>query len=302
MGRRRESAAHGFACGRLLTVPAAPPTLPPCRWCLQSERSRSAESPSRAAVIVAHPGHELGVYHWMEHHRPLYCCLTDGSGGRGRSRVLSTAGLLETVHASPGPIYGRYADREVYRLLLDGRVDVFVGLVEELAEALLGADVECVVGDAVEGFNPAHDVCRFLVDGAVAKVRRRTGRVIANYEFALDHGPGDGPESSRGEAIWLCLDEPASARKLAAALEYPELRDEVRVVLERFGPRALTVECLRPAATRLMLDRFEKERPTYEASGAYRVSQGVYTDVIRYRQHVLPALTAIERANRDERP
>lgn len=163
------------------------------------------------------------------------------------------------------------------------------------------ADVDCVVGGAVEGFNPAHDVCRFLVDGAVASIRRRTGRVIANYEFALDSGPVDGPESFEGEAVWLRLDEPAAQRKLAAALEYPELREEVRVALQRFGPRALIVECLRPAATRLVLERFEKELPTYEAGGRLRVSQGVYRDVVRYRPHVLPVLAAIERANRDER-
>lgn len=251
---------------------------------------------------MAHPGHELTVYHWMENHRPLYCCLTDGSGSNGRSRMTSTTSLLAIVHAAPGPIYGRYRDKALYRLLLDGRVDVFVRLVEELAEALVDAEIECVVGDAVEGFNPAHDVCRFLVDGAVENIRHRTGRVIANYDFALDNAPGDCPESLRGEAIWLCLDELASARKLAAALEYPELRDEVRVALERFGPRAFAVECLRPAMTRLMLDRFEQEVPTYEASGEYRVAQGVYADVIRYRQHVLPVLTAIERANQYECP
>ena len=29
------------------------------------------------------------------------------------------------------------------------------------------AGVNYVAGDAVEGFNPAHDVCRLIVDGAV---------------------------------------------------------------------------------------------------------------------------------------
>jgi hypothetical protein len=34
----------------------------------------------KTAVIVAHPGHEMVVYHWMERHRPLYFCLTNGAG------------------------------------------------------------------------------------------------------------------------------------------------------------------------------------------------------------------------------
>ena len=40
----------------------------------------------RTAVVVGHPGHELMVYHWIESHRPLYCCLTDGSGGAAESQ------------------------------------------------------------------------------------------------------------------------------------------------------------------------------------------------------------------------
>src|SRR5262249_42592986 len=168
-----------------------------------------ADDRGKAAVIVAHPGHELMVYHWMERYRPLYCCLTDGSGGSARSRLASTARLLETVGATPGPLYGRYPDREVYRLLLDERAEVFAGLAEELADALTAAGVDCVAGDAAEGFNPVHDVCRFLIDGAVARVRRRTGRVLRNYDFVLDTPPGTCPEALRAGALWLRLDEAA---------------------------------------------------------------------------------------------
>jgi hypothetical protein len=128
------------------------------------------------AVVVAHPGHELIIYHWMETHHPIYCCLTEGSGGAATSRLTSTTRLLNNVGASVGPIYRRYPDTQIYRLLLDRRVDVFVALAIELATALEEARVDCVAGDAVEGFNPVHDVCRLIVDGAVGIIRRRTGR------------------------------------------------------------------------------------------------------------------------------
>ena len=58
--------------------------------------------PRRVAVVVAHPGHELIVYRWMEEHRPIYCCLTDGSGGGATSRLSSTTRLLNAVGASAG--------------------------------------------------------------------------------------------------------------------------------------------------------------------------------------------------------
>ena len=145
--------------------------------------------PQTVALVVAHPGHELIVYHWIEQHQPIYCCLTDGSGGGATSRLASTTRLLNNVGASIGPIYGRYPDKEIYRLLLERRADVFVALSQELASALEQAGVDCVAGDAVEGFNPAHDICRLIVDGAVEILRRRTGREVRNYDFLLDGPP-----------------------------------------------------------------------------------------------------------------
>ncbi|HUE39393.1 MAG TPA: hypothetical protein VMR29_07805 [Candidatus Binatia bacterium] len=40
-----------------------------------------------AARVVAHPGHELRVHHWMERVRPVVCVLTNGSGASGCSRI-----------------------------------------------------------------------------------------------------------------------------------------------------------------------------------------------------------------------
>ena len=247
--------------------------------------------PSTVAIVVAHPGHELIVYHWMEEHHPIYCCLTDGSGGGATSRLSATTRLLNAVGASAGPIYGRYPDRQIYRLLLDGRVDVFVALAQELASALEEAGVDCVAGDAVEGFNPAHDVCRLIIDGAVLLVRRRTGREVRNYEFLLNSPH----EPSRPGSIVVQLDEVALERKLTAARDYTEMRVEVEAALSRHGRQAFAMECLRPAAT-THASRFDHELPHYEHYGERRVTEGRYSEIIRYRDHVRPVAMAIEDA------
>ena len=244
------------------------------------------------AIFVAHPGHELAVYHWIEKHQPIYCCLTDGSGGAATSRLSSTGRLLDDVGAQAGPIYGRYTDKEIYALLLDGRAEVFVELARELADAIDRAGVGCIAGDAVEGFNPAHDVCRLIIDGAVEMVRRTTGRDVWNYEFPLD-GPPDAP---RPDSLVIRLDDGALERKLAAAHDYVEMRAEVDAAIGRHGRQAFATECLRPAATRLQMSRFERELPYYERYGEKRVTEGRYTGVIRYRDHVRPVALAIDAA------
>ena len=252
----------------------------------------NAPTSDTIALVVAHPGHELLVYHWIEKHHPIYCCLTDGSGGGATSRLSSTTRLLNDVGASIGPIYGRYPDTLVYRLLLEGRVDVFVALAQELAAALAAARVDCVAGDAVEGFNPAHDVCRLIVDGAVEILRKRTGREVRNYEFLLV-GP---PDVAVPGSVVVELYEAALERKLAAAHGYAEIRAEVEAALGRYGRQAFATECLRPAATSSQTSRFEQKLPDYERHGERRVNEGRYSEIIRYRDHVHPVARAIQAA------
>ena len=239
------------------------------------------------AIVVAHPGHELVVHHLMERTHPFYFCLTDGSGGNEQPRIESTNTLLQQVGAAPGAIYGRFSDRELYRLLLDAKVNVFAELANELASNFIAADVRCVVGDAMEGFNPGHDICRALIDSAVAIVEARNGRVLQNYEFAVYDA------ASNDASIRLQLDDAALDRKLAAAMAYREMRGEVEDALRRAGRSAYAVESLRPASTRAMLEQFESRPPGYEATGEQRVASGRYRDVIRYREHVLPVLRAL---------
>jgi hypothetical protein len=248
----------------------------------------------KIALMVAHPGHELMVYHWMEKYRPIYFCLTDGSGGNAQSRLASTAGLLDKVGVRPGPLFGRYADKQVYQLLLDGRVEVFVELARELADQWVAGDIDCVSGDAVEGFNPVHDVCRFVVDGAAALAGARMGKSLQNFDFVLDGPPDACPPDVQGEARGVRLDEAALDRKLDAATEYKEMTYEIRATVLRFGRAAFAQECLRPVTTAAMLRQFETELPVYERYGNIRVNQGLYHDVIRYHQHVLPVRQAIE--------
>jgi hypothetical protein len=249
------------------------------------------------ALIVAHPGHELRVFRWMEKFRPFYCCITEGSGGNGASRIASTSALLRKVGVTPGPIYGRYPDREVYQLLLNGNIEVFAQLANELADFLVEADITYVAGDAVEGFNPVHDVCRFVIDGAVERVRKRTGRVVQNHDFVLDGKPDACPESLRSGVARLELDDEALNRKIDAAFAYRELREEVDFALGRFGRGAFGVEYLRPTMTRIMLEQFDHELPAYEQYGEIRVNEQRYDEIIRYRQHVLPVRQAIEEEN-----
>jgi hypothetical protein len=253
-------------------------------------------TPVKTALMVGHPGHELRVYHWMETHRPLMCCLTDGSGLLETPRMESAARLLAKVGGLPGPLFGVASDKQVYRHILDGRADFFASMVDSLAQTWIAAEIEMVAGDAAEGFNPTHDLCRWIVDAAVDRVKFLTGRQLVNYEFVLEARPDACPAHLRESAIWLQLDEKAIERKLAAALDYPELKAEVDMALKHFGVKAFALECLYPSNIRQMMAHWEHELPIYERHGRQRVGEGHYQTPIYYREHVLPIVSAIREA------
>jgi hypothetical protein len=243
-------------------------------------------------LIVAHPGHELRVYGWMERARPLACVLTDGSGGGGEARIESTTRVLGEIGARPGPVYGRMSDREVYAAILAGEHGLFLRLADELAETLARHGADCVVGDAVEGYNPSHDVCRLVINTAV-RMAQPGGATMSSWDFVLVGAPGHCPAHLRGAAVFLELDDAALERKLRAAHGYPELAGEVAAALERYGQAPFRTECLRPSSPAERRGWAGEEPPFYETFGEARVAEGRYPRVLRFREHVLPLADAL---------
>lgn len=224
--------------------------------------------------------------------RPIVHVLTDGSGSDGQPRIDSTTALLEGVGAAPGSIYGRLSDREIYRAILAGDHERFIALAEELAATLVRDAVDCIAGDAVEGFNPSHDVCRYVINAAV-RIASAAGQPMACYAFPLDGAPDAGPDAQRDRALRTQLDDRMLDRKLHAAHDYAELRSEVQSALQRFGKEPFRSECLWPVD---LMDPYgwDPERvPYYESYGAQRVATGAYEQVVTFREHVKPLADAL---------
>jgi len=281
------------------------------------ERAMPLTTPATpSALIVAHPGHQVRIHGWLESVRPRVFILTDGSGRSGRPRLGSTTEYLAELGLRTGTIYGRFTERAIYQAMLRHDVDLFIGLADELAEAIVREQIECVVGDATEGFNSTHDVCRLLINAAVEMATRSNSRRIANFDFPVIQRPDSCPEPLRPDAIWLHLDEDVFQRKLAVARKYyPGLIAELeaaldgteegplRTYIELCGEGAAAtkytgldmfrVECLRPVAGGDERHPFWPHPPFYERHAEKLVAAGHYERVIRYREHILPLAEAL---------
>ncbi|HJQ22901.1 MAG TPA: hypothetical protein VKA60_03220 [Blastocatellia bacterium] len=240
----------------------------------------------RAALVVAHPGHELRLYGWLGLARPTVYVLTDGSGHSGSSRLAATSSLLDAVGAERGCLYGRFTDAAFYAALRDQDVNLFTDLAGELAADLARRRVAYVVGDTIEGYNPTHDVCRALINAAVELVQRDGGQRPGNYGFAVVNWP----DASRPHATRLRLDERTFGDKLAAARAYSAWVTDINVMLGEMGAEAFRDEYLEALTDD---DEIFIEPPFYEQYGERQVAAGYYKDVLRYRQHVLPITAAL---------
>lgn len=224
--------------------------------------------------------------------RPAVCVLTNGSGSDGASRLGSTSALLESVGAAPGPVYGRMSDREIYRAILDGDHARFIALADELATSFIERNVRFVAGDAVEGFNPSHDVCRYVINAAV-RIAAAAGHTLACHAFVLDGSPTICPRGAQEPAHHVALDDERLARKLQAAYQYGELRPEVERALARYGREPFRSECLWPVDLSDPYGWDPDDIPFYESYGAERVASGAYEQVVTFRGHVKPLADAL---------
>lgn len=242
----------------------------------------------RAALVVAHPGHELALTGWLTMSRPTVFVITDGSGQLSRSRLHSTTKVLLRTGARPGSIYGHLSDKEVYEAMLGRDVDLFLRMTFELADWMWLDGVDYVVGDSAEGYNPTHDVCRVIVGGAVELASRLRGRPIGNYEYVVTGQRSDCMTGRCGGTIKLELNDDALEKKIAEALAYPELAGEVESAIQRDGLEAFRHECFHPVDNRMSWIPERNGKPYYEKHGQAKVAAGKYGRTVRYAEHIVP--------------
>ncbi len=253
--------------------------------------SKGTKSFNRSALVIAHPGHELRVYGWVVEARPQIHVLTDGSGSTGISRIPSTRSLAENIQATCGEIFPAGTDRELYQAMLKGNAPFFIALAERLAHSFAVRGTDFVGADAADGFNPAHDLCRAVVDLAITLAECSTGKPIANYQFRLADTKGGPAAAQDGDCLHCNLDDEVFTAKLRAAEGYSGLSEEVSRALDRVGRDYFRHEYLCPVKERFRFDG--TEAPYYEEVGQARIGTGDYASVIRRDTHIDPIIAAL---------
>jgi hypothetical protein len=244
---------------------------------------------TRSALLVAHPGHELFLHHWLEREQPIVFVLSDGSGGSGQDRSAASARVIREAGASIGPVFGLASDKRWYEAILACERDLFDRARRVVAATCRDARVRHLVTDSVELYNPMHDLCNALAVGAVRDIRHAGGE-IELLDYALEH-----PELKTGPArLELSLPHDAVQRKLASVGSYLQLVAEVE--RRNWPSSAYAWERLYARDADCPWPPEPADEPFYERFGRRRIEEGVYRELITYRAHVRPLAIALSGA------
>ena len=235
----------------------------------------------RAALIVAHPGHELLLHHWLERAQPIVCALTDGSGSHAQDRSGRSMKIIQRAGARVGPVFAAASDREWYRAILAGDRRLFDAAAARIADMCRAERVTQIVADALEFFNPMHDLCSCLAQNVAMQLQRSGAAELLTYPIERPDMLGGDPDHA------FALDDAALRRKLDAAAEYHELTSEVE--RKRISAMEhLASERLFSVDIHRVWPPVSPEEPFYEKFGREMVARGAYAELITYANHVRP--------------
>ncbi len=246
----------------------------------------------RRLCVFSHPNHELAVFGLLQRLRPNLLYLTDGGGEK---RVAESCQGLESIGLRDRARFLNYSERAFYDALLqrDSRFcEEVAGEIRKESDLL---QVEQVFCDAVEFYNPVHDLSLPLVRYALqGKCRVSVFEVPVVYQSV---GPHETYEIQRfplsqqwEQVVWHLTKEELAVKTRARGEIYRQLGAQMGPILAYTPASHAASEVLRPAP--IALPEPDAERVLrYEWRGRLLQERGAIEEVITYASHYRPLIS-----------
>lgn len=251
----------------------------------------------RAALVIAHPAHEIRVLHWLSRVRPHVYILTQGSRSGADSARREASELLIAAHgATIAETWGGALDRDLYDMLLDGEYSKLLQWADALTADFIARAVDLVVADSWQHYNVAHDIAYALARLAVQRARQALGRDITLVTYpVVPAALAPGAPLASVLATFRLPPQAITAKKAAVGF-VPGIAAESADINGAEGEDAHLFETFQSASPLARLLQTPRETPLYEVFGEDRVRAGIYTDVVRW-PHLLRACEVLVRAD-----
>lgn len=245
----------------------------------------------KTVAVFSHPNHEIAIFALLRQLKPYIIFLTDGGG---EHRIRETKKGLASIGLDGQAVFLMHPEKAFYDALLHLDTDFFHKVVLELRLLLKGARPEQILCDAVEFYNPVHDLTLALVGSADDAPWQGTFEVPLVYQR-----PGEKesyavqtvPEGLSGSHQFRLTDEESALKRSALENTYTILRDTLgQVILS--SPTALQMETIFEASSPL-----KNPDPgrvlRYEYRAAALKAEGTVKSEITHAFHFLPVVSEL---------
>ncbi len=244
---------------------------------------------TKAAVIIGHPGHELRIYKFLKEFTPDVFIITDGSGANNSSRIDNSIRLINALGAKYIDTIQPIPDTLLYEYIIQHNFTAIVALQKSIKALIIQNNYNLIVGDSLEGFNPTHDLCRYLINGIVKEINSdEANELVFNYSFDLDAAPNKIINNHHNNDFYLLLSDKELDDKITAGLNYTELKYEIEKALNLFGKKAFNKEIFWWVENDHSIKNWNECAPLYEKYGKERVGNGIYSEVIEFEKNMKP--------------
>lgn len=249
---------------------------------------------AKTTVVFSHPNHELASFGLLQRVRPSLIFLTDGGG---KHRVNETRKGLESIGLLDKAFFLNHTEESFYEALLRMDYGFFFKVASEVRDTLEVLESEQVLCDAIEFYNPVHDMTLPILSSAL------NGSWDGVFEIPLiyqkdgpkeEYGVQTVPDSKTDKLEFELTEEESLSKKNALQNIYTILRDTLGTILLA-SPAALKKETIFPASTPLRWPT-EGYSLRYNRRAAELKSAGKVRDKITHEVHfttVVSHLTGI---------
>ena len=249
---------------------------------------------ARPVLVFSHPNHELAVWGLVQRVRPHFVFLTDGGGP---DREAETREGLERLDLLGCARFLGHGEQDLYGALLDRDLGFLRELGRQLRTELERVDPTHLLGDAVELYNPVHDLTRPLLafasrgEAPIFEVPLIYQRPEDREHYEVQRFPAERP----GPRLRLSLSEAELEAKLAARDEvYSLLRAQLGPLL--FEPEARFAREEIAPVHETLTGPGEGCALRYERRGELLHRQGQVKAVITHAHHYVPIARALMEA------
>ena len=243
-------------------------------------------------MVFGHPAHELALFGMIQRDRPDILIITDGGGPKREadSRVgLATIGMTAR--------YLSYPEADFYKALLARDAAYFSHVAAAVREVIDEIQPDVICCDAVEFYNPVHDVTVPIVRAALGP-----GHKVELFEVPLvyeEEGPGEvyhiqrvPPAFADRRVAYDLTPEQLDKKESARNAIYTNLRDQagpefMQLSREHLGHEEIFRSSVGP------VEPGQGRKLRYEWRAQLLQSQGSISEVITYAGHYVPAMAAL---------